>query len=148
MKKLIAFAVAALMLIMSALPVFALDSSSWGGSCAVNYYVESQYSIWIPEEINLNETYTFEADFLNIAPEEQVNVDCINMTNGKITLTNGNGKSIAVELYNGRNDTRLAEFTDNMMSNISFWGQLQDGGSAGYYTGVLEFSISLGMREG
>lgn len=148
MKKLIAFAIAALMLTMSALPVFALESSSWGGSCAVNYYVESQYSIWIPEEVNLNETYTFEAEFLNIAPEEQVNVDCINMSNGTITLSNGNGKSIAVEVYNGRGDTRLAEFTDSMTSNISFWGNLQEGGRAGYYAGILEFSISLGMREG
>lgn len=148
MKRLIAVALAALMLTMSALPVFALESSSWGGSCTVNYYVESQYSIWIPEEINLNETYTFEAEFLNITPEEQINVECTNMTNGTITMTNGSGKSIAVVIYNGRNDTRLAEFTDNMTSNISFWGQLQEGGRAGYYTGVLEFSISLGMREG
>jgi spore coat protein U-like protein len=148
MKKLIAFVLAALMLTLSALPVFAEESSSWGGTCAVNYFVESQYSIWIPEEINLNETYTFEAEFLNITPEEQVNVDCINLSNGTITLSNGNGKSIAVEVYNGRGDTRLAEFTDSMTSNISFWGNLQEGGRAGYYTGVLEFSISLGAREG
>lgn len=147
MKKIIAFLLCMVIALSMSVTAFAETSNSWGGSSAVTYEIESSYSIYIPEEINLNTGYTFTAEMLNITDNLQVNVSATNLNpQGKLEVQNEKGETIALTLQNAING-RIGKFTDSTTSDITFIASADEGGKAGKYTGTIEFVFDISSRE-
>lgn len=62
--------------------------------------------------------------------------------NKKLELTDEYGNMIEVSISN---DGHIATFTDSMTSDIAYFA-MDEGGKAGYYTGVIEFMIEVAPR--
>lgn len=152
-KKVFALVLALTMILGLNTTVFASElwEDGQSASSTVTYYVDSSYSIYIPETIDLGEGYTFQASYLNITDNQQVNVSITNLTSaGYLEMTNDSGNQIYMQL-NGIGDyNRVATFTsDSTTSPITIYGQVSENSyaKAGTYTGTAEFSVSLGIRE-
>lgn len=143
MKRLITIALALLMLCAASVTIYA-EANNWGGSAPAGYMVMSDYAINIPEFIDLNQEYRFTADYLNIRPDEQVDVCVTNLTGGCLTMTDGNGRTASVRIAGVQGD-KIAIFTDYLESIIGFWGEV-DTPRAGEYTGTVEFTFQLSPR--
>ncbi len=139
MKKIIAI-IMAVICICSCMSIstFAATSVMDGGQFEASYYIPSTYSVYIPEAVNLNEQTYMTADLINITPDEQVNVKA----DANVKMTNEYGNEINVILSN---DGLIGVFTNSMTSDIPFFAQ-DEGGKAGFYTGIIEFTISLTPR--
>ena len=143
MKKILSIILAFAMIGCMSIPAFAASSTNGEGSFNVNYSIQSSYSVYIPEEVTLNQQNYMTAELLNITPAEQVQVYATNTDiDNKLELTDEYGNTIKVSLSN---DGHLATFTDSMTSDIAYWA-MDEGGKAGYYTGVIEFIITVSPR--
>ncbi len=143
MKKLLSILLCVALMGCLAVPAFAATPAYDAGEFTVYYQIQSQYSIWIPEDVPLNQETRLEAELLNITPVEQVNVRVTNLVNDKLKLSDEYGNQIEVKLNN--EDGLIGVFTDNVESDITFFAQ-DEGGKAGLYSGVIEFSIELAPR--
>lgn len=123
------------------------ESVSFGSSLLV-FEEPSTYCIKIPATIYQDETVTLTAEFVNVRDNEQVNIDVSNLDeNHCITLTSEDGNTMKA-LYDG--DTGHAGvFTNdcNLVSTTSFHFQSNGGNKAGSYSGTVEFTVSLGVKE-
>lgn len=150
MKKKVLGAVLSLALLAtSTTNVFAMDSHLIeNGSTAestIEYYVNSYYSIIVPEKIYIADGYTFQAEYMNILPTEQVNVTVTNLVGGELQMTNESGDTLGLMFNHG---DRVAEFTsDSLVSKLTIYGQCDDMPKAGYYTGVAEFTVDIGLKD-
>lgn len=143
MKRIMSIVLALLLLTMASGTIYA-DANNWGGSAPAGYMVMSDYAINIPEYIDLNQEYRFTADYLNIRPDEQVDVCVTNLTGGCLTMTDGNGRTASVRLV-GIEDDRIAIFRDSYTSDIGFFGESETA-KAGDYSGIVEFTFMLSPR--
>ena len=143
MKRFLSIALALLMLCASSVTIYA-DANNWGGSAPAGYMVMSDYAINIPEYIDLNMEYRFTAEYLNIRPDEQVDVCITNLTEGRLPMTDGNGNTAYIRIA-GTEDDRIAIFRDNLESDIGFWGEGENL-RAGDYSGTVEFTFQLSPR--
>ncbi len=139
MKKIIAIIIA-IICVCSCMSIsaFAATSVIEGGQFEASYQIQSMYQIYIPEAVNLSEQTYMTAEYLNITPGEQVNVKA----DANVKMTNEYGNEINVILSN---DGLIGVFTDSMTSDIPF-SAMDEGGKAGFYTGVIEFTITLAPR--
>lgn len=143
MKKILSIILAFAMVGCMSIPAFAASSTNGEGSFNVNYSIQSSYSILIPEEVTLNQQNYMTAELLNITQSEQLKVHVTNLNaNKKLELTDEYGNTLEVSISN---DGHIATFTDNMTSDIAYWA-MDEGGKAGYYTGVIEFTIEVAPR--
>ena len=143
MKKLLSILLCVALMGCLAVPAFAATPAYDAGEFNVYYQIQSQYSIWIPEDVPLNQETRLTAELLNITPVEQLNVRVTNLVNDKLVLNDEYGNTIQVTLNNG---DLIGVFTDNMESDITFFAQ-DEGGKAGLYSGVIEFYLELATRE-
>lgn len=143
MKKILSIILAFAMVGCMSIPTFAASSTNGEGSFNVNYSIQSSYSILIPEEVTLNQQNYMTAELLNITQSEQLKVHVTNLNaNKKLELTDEYGNTLEVSISN---DGHIATFTDSMTSDIAYWA-MDEGGKAGYYTGVIEFTIEVAPR--
>ena len=143
MKKLLSILLCVALMGCLAVPAFAATPSYDAGEFTAYYQIQSQYSIWIPEDVTLNQETRLTAEHLNITPVEQLNVRVSNLVNDKLVLNDEYGNTIEVTLNNGN---LIGVFTDNMESDITFFAW-DEGGNAGLYSGVIEFYLELAPRE-
>lgn len=143
MKKILSILLAFAMVGCMSIPAFAASSTNCEGSFSVNYSIQSSYSVYIPEEVTLNQQNYMTAELLNITQSEQLKVHVTNLNaNKKLELTDEYGNTLEVSISN---DGHIATFTDSMTSDIAYWA-MDEGGKAGYYTGVIEFTIEVAPR--
>lgn len=142
MKKLLSILLCVALMGCLAVPAFAATPAYDAGEFTVYYQIQSQYSIWIPEDVPLNQETRLTAELLNITPVEQLNVRVTNLVNDKLVLNDEYGNTLQVTLNNG---DLIGVFTDNMESDITFFAQ-DEGGKAGLYSGVIEFYLELATR--
>lgn len=143
MKKFLSILLAFALVGCMSIPAFAATSTNGEGSFNVNYSIQSSYSILIPEEVTLNQQNYMTAELLNITQSEQLKVHVTNLNaNKKLELTDEYGNTLEVSISN---DGHIATFTDSMTSDIAYWA-MDEGGKAGYYTGVIEFTIEVAPR--
>lgn len=152
-KKFLALALILVMAFGLNTTVFAseLFEDGQSASSTVTYYVDSSYSIYIPETIDLRNGYTFTANYLNITDSQQINVTFSNLDSlGYLEMTGESGDTINMQ-FNGLGEhNRVATFTSgNTTSPIKFYGQVADNSyaKAGTYTGTAEFTVNLGIKE-
>ncbi len=143
MKKFLSILLAFALVGCMSVPAFAATSTNGEGSFNVNYSIQSSYSILIPEEVTLNQQNYMTAELLNITQSEQLKVHVTNLNaNKKLELTDEYGNTLEVSISN---DGHIATFTDSMTSDIAYFA-MDEGGKAGYYTGVIEFTIEVAPR--
>lgn len=151
MKKVLVAFLSLVLVIASGTNVYASDSYLMeNGATATSefeYYVDSYFSVVVPERISIVDGYTFHADYMNILPTQQVNITVTNLVNGRLQMTNESGDTLGLMFNNAPNGDRVAEFTsDSLVSKLTIYGQCDDMPRAGFYTGTAEFVISLGEK--
>lgn len=153
MKKILGVFLSLALLATSSTSVLAADSNLiYEGQTAestLECYVDSSYSVVIPEKIYIADGYTFTADFLNITENQQVNLRITNLNESNmLPMTNESGDTAYLSLNGLGTNNRVAQFTrDNLTSSITINGFIDPMSRAGVYTGTAVFEISLGLRE-
>lgn len=155
MKKLLALALSVCMLFATTTTASASEAYGEGSASApVTYHVDSEYAIYIPETINLNEDYKFQAAYLNIAENECVTVAITNLNSSdQLQLSHNafggsfygylqkdNGESISQSMPN------VAKFVMGMDESLFSFHMVPVADQvvgAGDYSGTAEFYISL-----
>ena len=144
MKKLLSFMLVVCLLCGTTLNVSATstDMNASEMSVPVTYDIQSSYSIYIPESIDMtNGEYVFEAAIIDILSDEMVVVECPDY----VSMTSDDGKTGSLSLYSNEDSmypSRVALFeAGNTTSTIIMRGQMD--AQAGHYTGTATFKISL-----
>lgn len=152
MKKILGVAVVACLLVGSTLTVFAQDQEVGNmnqinsGTSMLTYEVDSNYSIVIPETINMNEQYSFTSRLMDLKGNESV-VVFVDKSDEEITMTEKTSGKTATLRFNGGETDKfnrliLARFSANQgTSNITFNGQMD--ATAGSYSGTCTFFVEL-----
>lgn len=150
-KKILCFALSAIMMLSMSMTAFADDATISEGSSApstVTYSVDSQYMVIIPETIDatVGGDITFRASLMNLLDGQQVNVYCPTLANGQyLNLYNSKGESITMTFNGMRGDACVASFQNGATTSdftVSPYVSA-DMAKAGDYSGTLEFTVSI-----
>ncbi len=154
MKKYIAILMTLIMCLGVSNTVFASEQyvSEGTASSTVTYHADSSYIVIIPETVDANSTMKLTAASMNITSNEIVRVKVTNL-NGSNCLELRNFYNGLATFYLHRTDTDaqiannddVATFTENCLEapfGVNFTPESYEM-SAGDYTGIITFSISL-----
>ena len=154
MKRFICFIICAALMLSMSITASAEDYEISGdqqtAQSNLSYDVESTFTVYIPQTIDLNTGYQFSASYMNLESDLQVSVYCKTMEqNGSITMTNAQGESFALILTGG-NGALMATFdNEHLQAENYIFGQPESGDpKAGHYTGIAEFEIRLELKNG
>jgi len=126
-----------------------LDYEGATASSSVKVSIPSRFSVNIPATIYADQPVTLTAGMMSLQSNHQVNVYITNLgLNDSLTVYNEQGGSATVNFVGLEEGQRAGRFTNgDLTSKVTFHCQC-DGGSAGEYTGTVEFQITLGLIEG
>lgn len=154
MKKILAFVLSVVLILSMSVTAFAteLNIGNQTGQSTLSYTEPSTYTVIIPDTIYVSSgaTLEFETSSLNIQETEQLVIRVNNLDeNDMITLSHASGDTINV--YFGVNDDSDVCYRVNADNTVAFAASLQtsyDGSilSAGEYTGIAEFTVSVEHR--
>lgn len=154
MKKFLAIVLSVVLVLSMSVTAFAaeLNIGNQTGQSTLSYTEPSTYTVIIPDTIYVSTgaILEFETTFLNIQESEQLVIRVNNLDeNDMITLSHASGDTLNV-CFGVNDDTDIC-YRVNADNTVAFAASLQtsyDGSilSAGEYTGIAEFTVSIAPK--